>query len=88
MVQLTKNADVICLSLADDTYVLMGPDSTRYHALGEIGSRIWEMVGEGNSDDDIVTALTSEYDVDFETCQKEVRDFLSQLSDFGFIVLG
>ena len=53
--------------------------------LNETGEFIWEFLSEDKSLDDIVSALTAEYDIDAETARKDAQDFVKILEEKGFL---
>lgn len=48
-------------------------------SLSETGARIWELLPQVDSAEQLVDALLEEYDVDRETLSRDVDEFLEQL---------
>ena len=48
-------------------------------SLSETGARIWELLPQADSAEELVEALLEEYDVDRETLSRDVDEFLEQL---------
>lgn len=48
-------------------------------SLSETGARIWELLPQADSAEQLVDALLEEYDVDRETLSRDVDEFLEQL---------
>lgn len=48
-------------------------------SLSETGARIWELLPQADSAEQLVDALLEEYDVDRETLSSDVDEFLEQL---------
>lgn len=69
---------------ADET-VMLDVDQGRYFGVSEIGKVIWETVAEPTSVDDLVAVLLERYEVDEETCRREVISFLNELTDQGLL---
>jgi hypothetical protein len=63
----------------DDEVVMLSPRAQAYFGLGSVGSEIWKAIEQPRRVDDICTALMQEFDVDAETCRREVLDFLNDL---------
>lgn len=63
------DGDVIILSAGDDAYLSLDPT----------GSRIWLLLQEPLSLDELVHILTDEYEVTDEDCRADVRDFLDDM---------
>ncbi len=51
-----------------------------YIGLTEVGSRVWEMIEQPRSLDEICTLLQAEFAVDDATCRAEVTSFLDVLA--------
>ncbi|MGM9681505.1 MAG: PqqD family protein [Eubacteriales bacterium] len=54
-------------------------------ALNESGVLLWQKLAKDCTEDDLVELLLSEYNVDRETAQADVRQFLTQLADVGIL---
>ena len=81
---ITKNKEIDDADL-DGEKVMMNLDKGQYFMMNEVGSRIWELI-EGNTPIvNIIEALTNEYDVDEETCENTVMEFLGRLKDADLI---
>lgn len=65
--------------------VIMNIDKCQYFALDEVGSRIWEIVTKPIKVNEIICTILSEYNIDNETCEKEVTEFLTELKEVGLI---
>ena len=65
--------------------LVIGP-SDRPVLLSATGRRIWEAAEYATTVDQISAALTARYDIDAETCRREVDRFLSMLGGRGLIV--
>ena len=53
--------------------------------MNEVGSRIWELIDGNTSIVNIIETLTNEYEVDEETCENTVMEFLGRLKDAELI---
>ncbi len=53
--------------------------------LNDTGKTLWMALGEETDVDGLVTALTSEYDVDADTARAAVEKFVESLKKHGFI---
>ena len=76
--------DVLFQEVGGET-VLLDLESEQYFGLDEIGTRIWALLGEGRSSEDIVAVLLDEYDVDRARLAADVRELLGALLDAGLI---
>lgn len=65
--------------------VMLSIENGKYYNLGEIGGRIWELIAQPSSVPAIVNQLVSEYDIEFDQCEEQVRRFLRQLESEGLV---
>lgn len=54
-------------------------------SLNETAAFMWNILTNGASRDDLINALTSEYDVDNQTASADVDGFLSTLRENGIL---
>jgi hypothetical protein len=76
--------DQVSSDLAGETVVL-SMQSAKYYGMDEVGSRIWELVREPIRVSDLVEAIVSEYDVQPDQCESDVRAFLGRLAAGGLL---
>ena len=65
--------------------VILDPVSGRYYGLDAVGSRVWEHLTDGASLAHLVDVVTEVYDVDAETCERDLRALLKTLLDRGLV---
>lgn len=70
----------------DGATVMMDIETGKYYNLGEIGGRIWELLESPMSVNDLINALTEEYDVSVEQCQADTVPFLVSLTERGLLI--
>ena len=63
----------------DGEVVALNVDRGTCHGLNKVGSRIWKMLAEPRRVSDVCASLVSEYEVDDETCERQVLDLLDGL---------
>lgn len=80
--QLSK--DVLFQEL-DDESVLLDLRSEQYFGLNTVGTRIWQLLAEPRSVDTIVKQLFTEFDVDKEQLDTDVKELLAKMVDVGLI---
>lgn len=68
--------------------VILDPTSGRYFGLDGVGARVWEMLQSPTSLSSVVATITAEYDVDTETCERDLRALLAELDAKGLVVVG
>jgi hypothetical protein len=69
-----------------DGAVLLNLQTKRYFSLNETGTRIWAMVQESSSEEEMVSTLLDEYEVDDAVARAEVRRILDELVEAQLIV--
>jgi hypothetical protein len=64
---------------------LMDLKRDRYHGLDDVGATIWSHLESGHDREQIVTALSEEYDAPKHTIETDVAVFLDRLFERGLI---
>jgi hypothetical protein len=75
-----RSTDVSTRTIGGETIVLHLPDS-RYFSITGIGSRVFELLGEDRTIDELVDAIVDEYDVDGAMARRDVEKFVDRLRD-------
>ena len=75
---------VLAQELHDET-VLLDLDSENYFGLDSVGTRIWQLLNEGQDKTDMVDTLLGEYEVEREVLEKDISELLSRLNEAGLI---
>lgn len=65
--------------------VLLHLGSGLYFGLDEIGTLIWNLLGDGHSLKEIEKRILSEYDVSLEEVQNDVRRIVKELTQNGLL---
>ena len=61
--------------------VILDTDASEYYGLNEVGTRIWTLLEEPRTFEELVSALLEEYDVDRDQCEEDVRELLGQMME-------
>ena len=69
----------------DDQVVILDYESGTYFTLNEVGSRIWQLVAQGNTVRAIQEQLLQEYEVSEDQLHQDLLNILSQLRAKGLI---
>ena len=82
---MTVEKNVILREIAGE-YILIPTGSmalkfTGVFAISELGVAIWKLLGEGKSEEEIISLLLEEYEVDKETLTADVKAFLESLRE-------
>ena len=60
-------------------------DSNGLFALNELGAFIWDILPDVAAEEEIVSRILDEYDVDRETAAKDVAEFMGKLREMNII---
>ena len=63
----------------DEDTVAFHPDRGEYFAMGAVGSRVWDLLAEPTTFEDLCDRLVEEFGVDRSTCARDVTVFLTEL---------
>ena len=63
----------------DDEAVVLGLDRGLYFGLNEVATRVWELLEPPRRVEKVVATIRDEYEVDEETCRRDVTDLLERL---------
>lgn len=62
---------------------MLSPRAQAYFGLGTVGSEIWNAIEKPRRVDELCAVLQQEFEVDADTCRREVLDFLNDLVERG-----
>lgn len=65
----------------DGEVVMMSIENGKYYGLDQVGSRIWEVLEKPLPISELIEQLLIEFEVERETCEKDVMYFLQKLDD-------
>jgi hypothetical protein len=77
--------DVVFREL-DGESVVLDLSSGRYFGLNAVGTRVWQLIGQGETVDGLLRAVTAEYDADVPTIERDVLALLDDLETRGLVV--
>jgi hypothetical protein len=80
----TVSAQALSQEVNGET-VILDLDSENYFGLNEVGTRIWQLLGEGRNTADIEQMLAAEYDVDEKQLRQDIDELLQQLLEAGLV---
>jgi len=76
-----SQTEEIVASDIDGETVMMSLENGKYYGLDDIGSRIWELIEQPIKVSGLIDALLERFDVDRETCERDVLKFLNGLNE-------
>src|SRR5512136_1296251 len=71
----------------DDEAVILSLKKGVYYSLNPCGNRIWSLIQKPIKVKTIRDNLLEEYDIDKETCEKDLLSLLSDLKNEGLVVI-
>lgn len=77
MEKYARNKQIIDGEL-DDNQVMMHLEKGKYYGLNPVGKRIWDLIEQPKSFQEITKILLEEFDVSKEQCESEVQTFLDK----------
>lgn len=81
-----QTGDVVASEIDGET-VMMSIENGEYYGLDGIGSHIWELIRKRIKVSDLIDCLMKKYEVDFDTCEKDVMAFLNELNQDNILVV-
>ena len=79
-----RTANQVCCDMGGESIVL-NLKSGIYYSLDEVGARIWALIEQPITITAIRDAILSEYEVQAEVCERDVRAFIEGMDAAGLI---
>ena len=79
MTRYKRNDENFLISQLGQELVLMDTKTGDYLGINAVGTRIWSLLADSKSVQELVTDLISRFEVTESQCQTEVENFLSDL---------
>jgi hypothetical protein len=64
---------------------ILNLEAGTYYGLDSVGARVWSLIQEPITVEEIRTNLVSEYDVDPDQCERDLITLLQRLADEGLV---
>ncbi|GEM_PF-1315260 len=77
--------NVAYTQLPNGEAVLLHMEKRKYYVLNVTAARIWDMLSEGRTADEMAAGLADEFEVDAEHARESVSRLLSELGSGGFL---
>lgn len=84
MAKYQRRSDIIAADMNGEK-VMMDITTGKYYNLGEVGGRIWELLENPLSNEELISKLLEEYDVSAEQCAADVAPFIEKMLSIGLI---
>ena len=69
----------------DGDAVILNLNSGVYFGLNPVGARVWELIQQPRTIDEICDAVRQEFEVDSDRCQRDLTNLLEQMRTEGLI---
>ncbi|MDP8241168.1 MAG: PqqD family protein [Candidatus Hatepunaea meridiana] len=79
-----RNNDV-AFRILDGEAVLLNPVDNQIHLLNEVATFIWELLPEPKSEDDILSAIREEFEVEYTQVLSDLQKYSDQLLEKDLI---
>ena len=83
-----RRADGAMDARVDGALVLLSPADFSYHGVDAVGARVWELLAEPRTEDQLVEVLVGEFDVEPAQCRADLEPFLAHMARIGVLELG
>lgn len=80
-----RNPDLLAADM-DGDIVMMSIERGEYYGIGGVGSRVWELLAQPTSINQITQIICAEYEVEEATCQADMQKFVEQLLQNGLVL--
>ena len=85
-----KNTDIIARSIADERILIpikrKAADLDKIYTLNEIGHLIWKSIDSKQGSLQIVGIIVGEFDIDQQTAERDLNEFLEKLEKAQMII--
>ena len=81
---LTRDPDLVCAEM-DGDLVMMSIENGEYYGIGGVGTRIWELLDQPTTIQQLVETIKSEFDIEEDQCRDDVLSFSEKLFELGLI---
>jgi hypothetical protein len=65
----------------DGELFIIDVQTGKYYSLNPVANRIWEILETEKTTEEVVNTLLEEYDIDKDTCHKEVKTYIEELKN-------
>lgn len=86
MEKYSRNEQIIDGEL-DDNQVMMHLDKGKFFGLNPVAKRIWQLIENPKTIEEIIALLLEEYDVQETQCLQEVNEFLDKAIQCDIVII-
>ena len=74
----------VSCDLSDEATILCLKNG-KYYGLSQVGARIWELLAEKKTVQEVHSTLVQEYEVDAQECRRDLLNILQELNAEGLV---
>jgi hypothetical protein len=78
-------AEDVIFRVLDDEAVILNLATGTYFGLNSVGTRLWQLLAEHGSVEQVVAAFLAEYEVEESQLRQELGDLIQQLVQEGLV---
>lgn len=78
-----RSSNAVAADLGEGKLAIMGLTRGRYYALNAVGRVIWDYLDAPRTREDIRRHVLSSFQVDAQTCERDMQKFLQDLLEEG-----
>lgn len=82
---MVERGDRVAVEEIDGDLLMAAPEAGDYYGISATAKRIWELLEQPVTVDELCAKLASEYDGDLEEIRREALEFLGELLHHGLI---
>ncbi|MBU0567040.1 PqqD family peptide modification chaperone [bacterium] len=77
--KLLKRGEKTASRIVEGEAIIFTPEDSTIHSLNEVGTRIWELLEEERSIEDIVKTVCNEYEIEEKEAEQDIVEFIKEL---------
>jgi len=82
---LIRIADEVIFRVLGDEAVILNLATSRYFGLNSVGTRLWQLIAEHESEEKVIEAFLAEYEVEETQLRQDMDDLIQQLMQKGLV---
>lgn len=84
---ITRNPDLLASDMDGET-VMMSIERGEYYGIGGVGTRVWELLAQPTSIEQLTRTICTEYEVDETSCRADLQRFVEELLRNELVMAG
>jgi hypothetical protein len=75
----------VITAIIDDELVMMSIEKGQYYGVSGVGPRVWELLVDPITVEQVSSVISCEYDIDVQSCQHDVESFIDRMVGIGVV---